>query len=96
MSADFTNEQPFEVTPEVLASFKRVRSEHKLACGLCHARPMIGDVIRWIHIPSGAPNTFVCEPCDRGHEASGLDIKQVFKAYYESTVRPILRRWGST
>ena len=63
----FTDRKPFTVTPELHASFTRLKK--RFNCKLCGHEFVVGDTGRWIYAnfkdsPVRCGNFFVCGKCD--------------------------------
>lgn len=88
---EFATQQPFVVTEADLANrhWGGGRGAVGLACGFCLRVPEVGETWRWIAVPAGASNTFVC-PVD-----DGPDVVERFQERWATVIGPILRRWGA-
>lgn len=91
---DWHKQEPFVVVEEMLTlpwGGRRDPKERRryLACAFCYHQFEPGESARWVAVPKGAPNIFVCL------EHDGADVVERWTQRWETVVQPALNRWGS-
>lgn len=85
----FTDQKPFDINAEQLASFNR-RGRRKLHCVLCGHEFVEGETVRWVYANSAdgprCGNFFVCTKCD------GEDVLKRAGESFDTAVK-LARQW---